>query len=135
MQWSRTANGIEVVAVRDFGLLPISGNAKRGFAQELADALPPVPRDMWQTNRFAPTPANVVVPPPPAAQLALLAQNWVLALPGPDALYDHGAASPRSVVRGDDLRSVLVNLPANSVVNDFVLDLSTVLYSIIDRVR
>lgn len=129
VQWVRAVNGaIQVAAVRDFGVEPMSTPAKRWFAQDLADSLPSVPPEEWEHNRHVPLVVQSMDSPPLGGILTPdAASEWVRNQDDESTLYLTSTA-PVLTFSGVDLASRLHNLPAGAVISDMVVDLANVLF-------
>ena len=129
VQWTRGADGIiRVAAVRDFGIEPVSQPAKRFFATELDENanLPAVPEELWAANRHN---LHTPVANPPMTSDQICA--WIATQNGNNnLLYDN---LPVMMFRGEDLHLSLHNLPAPVQVQDFILNLASVVFAIARR--
>ncbi len=123
VRWSRAPNGdINVTAVRDFGIAPMSTEAIRYFAAPM-DAnthLPAVEPHMWAANR------SNLLHPPLVGPFDICA--WIARANDANALYDH---LPSITFHGQDIQVWLHNLPPNAAVENFVLNLAKVMKAIV----
>lgn len=129
VQWTRAANGtINVAAVKDFGIEPMSTTAQRYFAQNLPDGLPGIPPAAWAQNRHTPLAPQTMDPPPLGGVLtADAASEWILDQDHESTLYTTSTA-PTISFSGVELATRLHNLPPNAIINDLVVDLANVLF-------
>jgi len=114
VQWSRVAGGgIEVTAVCDFGVAPMSQEEAQGFAAEMADGLPPVPTQLWAQNRHVPFTAALTGQPIVTEAVAL---GYIRTLRNSSALYST-SVTPRITFPADALAATLHNLPEDTFPN------------------
>lgn len=116
---------IAVAAVRDFGIEAISPSAARYFAQHMDDALPGVNPAVWAANRHVPLEEEMLGLLAPLSHES--ARAWIVAQDDESTLYTT-STKPTLTFSGNALTASLRNLPPNTVIEDFVLDLSNVLF-------
>jgi hypothetical protein len=151
VHWKRTAAGIIVEQIWDFGAEPISHNAKRTFAianpRPGQAVLPAVPSAQWVANRYAPV-TDAIMNDPVIASAGVIrnatgmdgqhlarpraanATAWMCQQRRSVSLFQPGPR-PQLNIAGADLAAILVNVPVGDPpLEDLVLDFGAVLHVI-----
>lgn len=131
VEWIRTNRGIEVSAVRDFGVDPISTNAARVFAQDVGGVpnamLPGVHPALWAANRHVPI-VPVEVDPIPEKVTPHLCVQFIYTQDNDNRLYS-ASTVPVITIPGGTLQNVLHNLPEGAAaLDDFNINLANVFF-------
>lgn len=111
-----------MTAVYDFGLVPLSAQAKRLFSERLNKALPGVPVGAWDPTRCEPVPVGVANP-----------AAWMGALESHEDLYPVGLR-PVHTFPANTFTQVLQNqnppLQTLPPLQNFELNLARIIYSV-----